>query len=167
MIATETNGSSPKKDVILSISAFSVVNNSILIGDCFETIIAQFRYFHDNGISNEFTLQSKMIKMAEVDAIQAFIEFIGNSVLVGHNVDLDVEMINAALERLDCGRLKNEALDINIMYKKLHDITNKDFSLKDLCAFYKIPNDGTNSSSENAYANALLFLKLKSRLHLE
>jgi DNA polymerase-3 subunit epsilon len=48
-----------------------------------------------------------MNKLAETDAIKS-IEFIGNSILVGHHVDFDVEMINVALE-LDCGRLKNEA----------------------------------------------------------
>ena len=107
-----------------------------------------------------------MKKMGEPDAIKAFVEFIGNSVLVGHHVDFDVEMINAALERLDCGRLKNEALDIDVMYRKLHDINNKQFSLEELCEIYKIPKSDRNSSSEDAYKIALLFLKLKSRLRL-
>jgi DNA polymerase-3 subunit epsilon len=35
----------------------------------------------------------------------------------GHHVDFDVEMINAALEKLECGRLKNEALDIDMMHQ--------------------------------------------------
>lgn len=166
VLSTETTGLSLEKDVILSFGSFSVINNSILIGDSFETIIAQYKFFHDNGISNEFTVESKMKKMGEPDAIQAFIEFIGNSVLVGHHIDFDVEMINAALERLNCGRLKNEALDIDIMYRKLHDINNKQFSLEELCDIYKIPKSDRNSSSEDAYKIALLFLKLKSRLGL-
>jgi DNA polymerase-3 subunit epsilon len=36
-------------------------------------------------------------------------------------------MINVALEKLDCGRLKNEALDIDMMHLKLNDITDKQF----------------------------------------
>jgi DNA polymerase-3 subunit epsilon len=107
-----------------------------------------------------------MKKMGEADGIQAFIEFIGNAVLVGHHVDFDVEIINAALERLNCGRLKNEALDIDIMHRKLLDINNKQFSLQELCDIYKIPKSDRNSSSEDAYKIALLFLKLKSRLGL-
>ena len=166
VLSTETTGLSPFKDVILSIGSFSVINNNILIGDSFETVVAQYKFFHDNGISNEFTLESKMKKMVEMDAIEAFVEFIGNSVLVGHHIDFDVEMINVALERLGCGRLKNEALDVDVMYRKLHDINSKQFSLEELCEIYKIPKSDRISSSEDAYKIALLFLKLKSRLKL-
>jgi DNA polymerase III subunit epsilon len=166
VLCSETTGLNPDKDVILSIGSFSVINNSILIGDSFETFFAQYKFFHDNGISNEFTLESKMKKMGEAEGIQAFVEFLGNAVLVGHHVDFDVEMINAALDRLNCGRLKNEALDIDIMHRKLLDINNKQFSLEELCDIYKIPQSDRNSSSEDAYKIALLFLKLKSRLGL-
>ncbi|WP_310560625.1 3'-5' exonuclease [Flavobacterium sp.] len=166
VLCTETSGLNPNKDVILSMGSFSVINNNILIGDSFEAFFAQYKFFHDNGISNEFTVESKMKKMGEADGIKAFIDFIGNAVLVGHHIDFDVEMINAALERLNCGRLKNEALDIDIMHRKLLDINNKQFSLKELCDIYKIPKSDRNSSSEDAYKIALLFLKLKSRLGL-
>jgi DNA polymerase-3 subunit epsilon len=166
VLCTETSGLNPDKDVILSIGSFAVIDNSIYIGDSFETVLSQYKFFHDNGLSNEFTVESKMKKLGEPDAIQALVSFIGNAVLVGHHIDFDVEMINAALERLDCGRLKNEALDIDIMYRKLHDINNKQFSLDELCSIYKIPKSDRNSSSEDAYKIALLFLKLKSRLGL-
>jgi len=166
VLSTETTGLSLEKDVILSIGAFAVINNSVLIADSFETILAQYKFFHDNGISNEFTVEAKMKKLGEPEAIQALVEFIGNAVLVGHHIDFDVEIINAALERLGCGRLKNEALDIDVMYRKLTDINNKQFSLEELCDIYKIPQSDRNSSTEDAYKIALLFLKLKSRLGL-
>lgn len=167
VLSTETTGLSLHKDVILSIGSFAVIDNSIHIADSFETILAQYRFFHDNGISNEFTLETKMEKLGEPEAIQALVEFIGNAVLVGHHIDFDVEMINVALEKLGCGRLKNEALDIDVMYRKLTDINNKQFSLQELCDIYNIPKSDRNSSSEDAYKIALLFLKLKSRLGLE
>ena len=166
VLSTETSGLSLSKDVILSMGAFSIINDSIIIADSFETVIAQYKFFHDNGISNEFTVETKMKKMVEPDGIHALVDFIGNSVLVGHHVDFDVEMINVALEKLGCGRLKNEALDIDVMHRKLNDINNKQFSLEELCDIYKIPKSDRNSSSEDAYKIALLFLKLKSRLRL-
>jgi DNA polymerase-3 subunit epsilon len=109
--------------------------DSIYIGDSFEVILLQYKYLHDNRLSNEFIIESKMNKLTEPEA--AFIEFIGNSILVGHHVDFDVEMINAALEKIECGRLKNEALDIDMMHRKLNDITDKQFSLNELSEIYK------------------------------
>ncbi|WP_338407288.1 3'-5' exonuclease [uncultured Flavobacterium sp.] len=167
VFSTETSGLNPKEDVILSIGSFAVIDNNIIIGDSFETIISQYKFFHNNGIINEFTLESKMEKLIEPDAIQAFIKFIGNAILVGHHVDFNVEIINEALERLDCGRLKNEALDIDIMHQKLNDISNKQFLLDELCDIFKIPKSDRNSASEDAYKIALLFLKLKSRLGIK
>lgn len=167
VLSTETSGLNPDKDIILSIGSFAVIDNSIIIGDNFETVLLQYKFLHDNGLSNEFIVESKMKKLVEPEAIKLFIEYIGNSVLVGHHIDFDVEMINAALERLNCGRLKNEALDIDIMYRKLHDITDKEFSLDELSTIYKIPKSDRNSSSEDAYRIALLFLKLKSRLGIK
>jgi DNA polymerase-3 subunit epsilon len=167
ILSTETTGLNPEKDVILTIAAFGVVDDSIHIGDSFENVLLQYKYFHDNKLSNEFIIESKMDKLGEPDAIKALVEYLGNAVLVGHHIDFDVEMINAALERLDCGRLKNEALDIDIMYRKLQDITDKEFSLDELSDAFKIPKSDRNSSAEDAYRIALLFLKLKSRLGLK
>jgi DNA polymerase III subunit epsilon len=164
ILCTETSGLNINTDVITSIGSFAVVNDAILIGDSFEAVLLQYKFFHDNGLTNEFVVESKMKKLGEPEAIQALVEFIGNAVLVGHHIDFDVHMINAALERIGCGRLKNEALDIDIMYRKLKDISNKQFSLDELCEIYKIPKSDHNSSSEDAYKIALLFLKLKSRL---
>ena len=164
MLSTETTGLNPKKDVILSFGAIGVVNDVIKIGDNFEVVILQYKYLHDNGLSNEFLIESKLTKLAEPQAMQALVEYIGNAVLVGHRIHFDIEMINDALEKMECGKLKNEALDIEIMHQKLYDITNKSFSLDDLISHYKIPQSEKNSASEDAYAIALLFLKLKTRL---
>jgi DNA polymerase-3 subunit epsilon len=167
ILSTEASGLNYSSDVIFSIGAFAVVDDSILISDSFEAILLQYKFLHQNKLSNAFIIESKMKKMGEIDAIIAFVEFIGNAVLVGHHIDDHVEMINAALERQECGRLKNEALDIDIMHQKLYDITDTKFSLNELSEIYKIPKTERNSASENAYKTALLFLKLKSRLGIK
>jgi DNA polymerase III subunit epsilon len=168
ILSTQTTGTSVVKDVILTISAFAVIDDSIHIGDSFEAVLLQYRFFHDNQLSNEFIIESKMNKLGEPDAIKSFIDYLENAILVGHHIDFDVEMINAALERLDCGRLKNEALDIDIMYRKLNDIhEDKKFSLEELTQIHKLPKNDIESSTEDAYKIALLFLKLKTKLGLK
>ncbi|PAM96452.1 DNA polymerase III subunit epsilon [Flavobacterium sp. IR1] len=167
VLSTETSGLNPDKDVILSLGAFAVIDDGIEIKDSFESLLLQYKFLKDNGLSNEFIIESKIAKMEEHDAIEAFIKYIGNAVLVGHHINFDIEMINSALERLDCGRLKNEALDVDMMHRKLTDINDKQFSLDDLSDIYKIPKSDHNSASEDAYKIALLFLKLKSRLGIK
>lgn len=167
VLSTETSGLNPNKDVILSLGAFSVIDDGIVIKDNFESVLLQYKFLQDNGLSNEFIIESKMIKMPESDALEAFINFLGNAILVGHHINFDIEMLNSALERLDCGRIKNEALDVDVMYRKLMDVNDKQFSLDDLCEIYKIPKSDRNSSAEDAYRIALLFLKLKSRLGIK
>lgn len=167
VLSTETSGMNVEKDVILSIGSFAVIDNSIVIGDSYEAVVLQYRFLHDNGRPDDILLDNKTSKIAESEAIISLIEFIGNAVLVGHHIDFDVEMINAALERLDCGKLKNEALDVDIMHRKLLDINDKQFSLDQLYATYNIPLSERNSAAEDAYKTALLFLKLKSRLGIK
>ena len=164
ILSTETTGLNSKKDVILSFGAIGVVEDIIRIGDNFEVAILQYKYLHDNGLSNEFLIESKLSKLAEPQAIQALVEYIGNAILVGHRIHFDIEMINDVLEKMECGKLKNEALDVEIMHQKLMDITNKSFSLEDLVKQYKIPLSERNSASDDAYSIALLFVKLKARL---
>jgi DNA polymerase-3 subunit epsilon len=167
ILSTETSGLNYSSDVIFSIGAFAVVDDSILISDSFEVVLLQYKFLHQNKLSNAFIIESKMKKMGEIDGIIALVEFIGNAVLVGHHIDDHVEMINAALERQGCGRLRNEALDIDIMHQKLNDITDTKFSLDQLSEIYKIPKSNRNTASEDAYKAALLFLKLKSRLGIK
>ena len=165
-LSITSTGTNPEKDVILSFGAVAIEQDSIRIGDSFEVVLLQYIYLHDNGLSNEFIIESKQPKLGEREGIQAFIEYIGNAVLVGHRIDTAIDLINVALEKLDCGRLKNEALDIEIMYRKLHDISDKSISIDDLCSSFKLPVTEKSSSPEEAYTIALLFLKLKLRLGL-
>ena len=165
-LSVNTTGLSPEKDVILSFGAVAIEKDSIRVGDSFEVVLLQYIYLHDNGLSNEFIIESKQPKLGEREGIQAFIEYIGNAVLVGHRIDTAIDLINVALEKLDCGRLKNEALDIEIMYRKLHDSSDKSISIDDLCSSFKLPVTEKSSSPEEAYTIALLFLKLKLRLGL-
>lgn len=168
ILSTKSTGDSLEKDVITYISAFAVVDNAILIKDSFETILLQYRFLHDNHLSNEYIIESKLLKLSEPEALKAFVEYLGNSIIVGHQVEKDVEMLNATLERLDCGKLRNEALDIDIMHRKLNDLPEEEeFSLQELVESYHIRQTTNDSVTEKAYNIALLFLKLKFKLGLK
>ncbi len=162
----EKSGGDPNKDVIYSLSAFSLVNGQLLVGDNFEAALLQYKFLHDNGFSNEFLVKSTLPKMTEQQAVEAFVDFLGNSILVGHRIHILVDMINESLEKMACGRLKNEALDIEIMYRKWKD-SDGAFSIAEIATGLKIPYSDAPTVSEEAYVIGLAFLKLKTRLHLQ
>jgi DNA polymerase-3 subunit epsilon len=164
ILNTETTGLNPKKDVILSFGAIGITGDVINVNDSLELVILQYKYLHDNGISNDFLMESRLPKFAEPLAIEELINYIGSATLVGHRIHFDIEMINEVLEKMDCGKLKNEALDVEIMHQKLYEITSKSFSLNELINSYKIPQSERNFALDEAYSMALLFLKLKSKL---
>lgn len=163
-ISIETTGLNTDKDVILSFGCVAVINDNIIVGDAFEIAIPQYKYLHDNGITNDFIIESSIPKLAEPAAIEQLLEYLGNATLIGHRIHFDIEMLNEALSKLECGRIKNEALDIEVMHRKLLDITDKSYSLDELSTAYKIPKAERITASDDAYTIALLFLKLKSRL---
>lgn len=167
VLSLEGSGHNPEKDVIFSVGAIGILDNSVDVGDEFEVIIPQYKFLHDNDMSNEFVVESKLEKKTEPEALQAFVEYIGNAVLVGHRIQHDLDLVNVALSRLGCGRLRNEALDIEIMHRKLNDLPEKPFALDELVQFYKIPSAMRISAADDAYTNALLFLKLKSKLGIQ
>jgi DNA polymerase III subunit epsilon len=165
VLTTETTGLNPNKDVILSIGCVTVQNDLILIGESFEVVLLQYVFNHDNQMSNEFIIESKQEKLTEANGVKKFVEFLQNAVIVGHRIDFDIEIINEALKKMSCGSLKNEALDIEIMYRKwIDNIDEKPFSIEEMCQHFKIENTLRNSTSEDAFLIGLLFLKLKSRL---
>lgn len=164
VLVTETSGLNPKKDVVLSFGGIGIVNDVIKLNDVFETVILQYKYLHDNGLSNEFIIESTQPKMAEPNAIEALLKYIGSSTLVGHRIHFDIEIINEILYKMGCGKIKNEALDIEMMHRKLYDISSKQFSLDELLLHYKVSHAERNKSVDDAFSIALLFLKLKSRL---
>ena len=156
-IALETTGLDAEKDLIISIAAISIVNDTIFIGDSFEINILQNHSFLHNSMISKPAIN-------QFEALEVFINYIENAILIGHRIYFDIEILNEALNKLDCGRLKNEALDIEIMYKKLHDLNDdKSFSLDELTSFYKIPKYELSAPNE-AFSIALLFLKLKTKL---
>ncbi len=165
IFTTETTGLDKNVDQILSIGAIAIVNNNIVVADSFEiSFLRKVQINQDNFKEVEY--EKKVSEAVIPQAIESFLKFIENAVLVGHRVAFDVDILNEYLERLKCGRLKNEALDVEVMYKKLEDINDKQFTLDDLLKKFKIEKSERYSASEDAYSIALLFLKLKSRLKI-
>lgn len=166
VFSTETSGLDTEKDVVLSIGAIGIEEDKIIIKDSFDITILQDKFNPEIAIKNGI-LNSSEEKVSQADAISYFINYLGNATLVGHRVNFDIAMINQALDKLQAGRLKNEALDVEIMYQKWQQLAeDKQFSIDELATTFKISKSDRHTASGDAYITALIFLKLKQRLKL-
>ncbi|KIX22865.1 DNA polymerase III subunit epsilon [Flavobacterium sp. 316] len=161
----EITGLDVENDRILSISAIGANENTVLISDFIELFIEQSIFNPESVPYHGILKEGKEEKVVEAEAIIQFLNFIKNATLVGHNIDSDIEMINHALGRLNVGKLKNQYMDINIMYQKLKDLPENHYtSLDELCDIYKIRKTERHTSSGDSYIMSLIFLKLKRKL---
>jgi DNA polymerase-3 subunit epsilon len=166
VISMETSGLDTEKDVIMSIAATSIVENRIILKDSFEIYIKHTTPL-DISLDNEFITVSKVEKVSEEVAIEILIEYLGNSIFIGHRIDFDIEMLNQMLSRLKLGKLKNEAYDIEAMFNKLSETNDKKYAMEDMSKFLNISISERNSVADDAYSIAILFLKLKSKLGIK
>ncbi|RYJ45026.1 PolC-type DNA polymerase III [Flavobacterium beibuense] len=160
----ETTGLNWREDVILSIGAIGINDNAIEIRDFFEIFIRQEK-FNPQSIAFSGVFKDEEEKYVEAEAMIQFLNFIQDATLVSHNINLDIEMINLALKRLELGRLKNAFMDTNALYQRWqHHVEDTQVSLDEVCDALKINKSDRLTASGNAYITALVFLKLKAKL---
>ena len=163
----ETTGLDYKTDRILSIGAVAIQNNQIIVGDFMEVFLQQDIFKPESVPIHGILKEGKEEKIVEAEAVIRFLEFIKDATLVGHHVDFDIEMINQALDRLNVGKLENQAMDTDVMYQKLKSLPQEEqSSLDELCDIYKIKKSDRHTASGDAFITALLFLKLKKKLEI-
>lgn len=164
---TETTGLDTSLDKILSIGAIGVKNNIIDVADSLEIYLKQEAFNAGTVEIHGILKEGSLTKISEAEAIEAFINYIGNSVLIAHHTAFDIDMINNALKRLHLKKLKNKTIDTGILYKKLEGKKDNHFSLDVLCKELNIPQHDRHTASGDAYITAQLFLKIVSKLKQE
>ncbi|MCR5862498.1 3'-5' exonuclease [Flavobacterium sp. J372] len=161
----ETTGLDYKEDVILSIGAIGVANNAVEVGDFLEVFIRQEKFTPRSVALADEINETGHEKIVEAEALIQFLTFIKDATLVSHNINLDVEMLNQALKRLDLGRIRNPLMDTNVLYQRWKDLPDeKQLSLDELCNALKVRKSDRHTASGNAYITAIVFLKLKNKL---
>lgn len=166
VLSIESTGLNSSKDVILAFSAVTVNADRIIIREALELYISYSKSELDLD-PNEFILVSKIEKKTEREAIELIVNYIGNATLIGHRVNKDIDLLNVSLAKFDCGNLKNEALDIEIMFNKVKETIEKKYTLEDMCKTLSVPVNERNSVADDTFSIALLFLKLKTILKIK
>jgi DNA polymerase-3 subunit epsilon len=149
----ETTGASPADCAITEIGAVKYRGGDLL--GTFQTLV-------DPGlpIPPSITIltgitQSMVIDAPRIgEALPSFLEFIGDSVIVGHNVRFDLSFLNAAAQRLDYERLGNDSVDTAALARRLIRDEVRNLRLHTLSAHLRSPTIPIHRALEDARATA-------------
>lgn len=141
IIDIETTGLDPEYSEIIEIAGIKVSDNQVV--DTFQSLVKPEEEItsyitHLTGITNEMVADAPMIEKVLI----SFEQFIGNSILMGHNVNFDINFLyDNSLHILD-NPLKNDFIDTWRFARKFITET-KNHKLITLAKYYGL--DTTNS----------------------
>ncbi|WP_299432883.1 3'-5' exonuclease [uncultured Aquimarina sp.] len=170
---TETTGFDYIDDRILSIGGIAINHTAIDVADQLELYLEQDVFNSDTVEIHGIRKNNNFDTVAEYEALELFIKYIGNSILIAHHADFDRKMINSALQRHGLGTLKNKFLDTGVLFRKTKHLVYRSqrkyihYSLDELCDDLKISKSDRHTASGDAFITAIAFLKILAKLKIE
>lgn len=121
LVDIETTGLSPKENDIIEIGAIKVRQNKII--DKYESLIKIDYKLNPfitrlTGITNEMLKEGKELEKV----LDEFINFTGSDIIMGHNVNFDINFIYDKCEKYLDTYLKNDFIDTMKIAKNCYQI---------------------------------------------
>lgn len=108
--------------------------------------------------------QSMTVEAPSVDAaLPALLEFIGDAVVVGHNLRFDLSFLHAAANALGYERLPNRTLDTVALARRLVRPEVRNLKLSTLASHFRSPVTPTHRALDDARATAFVLWGLLER----
>ena len=167
---TELTGLDFKNDSIVSIGAVKLQGGKILPARTFYRLVQpDSELKHQSVVVHEITHADLERAAALPEVLEEFIEFIGDAVLIGHFVHIDLNFVNRGLKKIFDSTLRNPAVDTVTLHEWL---TSNDSQLakhfhgkaleNDLFSLAK-KYDITVSKAHNAFGDAYITAQLFQR----
>lgn len=152
----ETTGLSPETDAVIEISALKVAGGEVI--DEFSTLVNPLRHIpymasSVNGITDDMVKDAPLIETALKD----FITFIGDSVLVGHNIKrFDLPFIQRDAVRLFGRQITNDYVDTLFLARRyLPELGSH--SLESLAYHYDVSYEGAHRALADCHINKFVY----------
>lgn len=169
VLDTETTGFDYVNDRILCIGAITLKNGTINLQDAFEHYMDQ-EHFDKSSVQIHGIIRSDVLDhKSELQVLQLFLDYLGDSIIIAHHTKFDMTMINNALVRNGLDKIPNRTLDTASLYKKTliksNLLQHKDhYSLDDLADKFDISKKDRHTAIGDAYITAIAFLKILKKL---
>ncbi len=173
-IACASSCSTPKRrdsihatDRIITIGAVAVSNSEILFEDSFDALIKVERNTEAvtvHGVTRDESLKG----VDEAVALERFLDYLKDGVIVGHHIGHDIATLDVALERHWGIQLSNRSLDTMDLTLHLEGdgaFTGRppirQFTLDGLCAMFGVIPHDRHTAGGDAFITAQVFLRLE------
>jgi DNA polymerase III subunit epsilon len=167
VLDSETTGLNPRTDRLITIGAVTVCESEIRFDDAFDALIKVERNTEAvmvHGVTRDESLKG----VDEPVALEKFLDYLRDGVIVGHHIGHDIATLDAALERHWGIQLANRSLDT--MDLTLHLERDgafagrpaiRQFTLDGLCAMFGVIPHDRHTASGDAFLTAQVFLRLE------
>lgn len=166
VLDSETTGLDPRKDRLITIGAVAVQHGEIVLEDSFESLI-KVAYNTSAVTVHGITREDALKGVEEPEALQAFLKYLDDGVIVGHHIGHDVDMLNAGYERHFGFRMKNRFLDTMALTLNLEKDGAfaergpiRHFELDALCEMFDVIPHDRHTAPGDAFITAQVFLRL-------
>jgi len=175
VLDTELTGLDADRDEIVSIGAVRLEGLSIRAEQSFSRLVKPRRAMPKTSTLIHRITPSQVRDAADLsDVLPDFVEFLNGTLVVGHNVGLDMAFLNKACLELMGGTLMNPCLDTMRMaqihraeqwenYYDRYDL-KVSYGLADLAGEFSLPRFPAHEALSDAMQTAYLFLFLVRKL---
>ncbi|NND04683.1 MAG: DEDD exonuclease domain-containing protein [Acidimicrobiia bacterium] len=158
----ETTGAAPSTCEITEIGAVKYRAGELL--GTFQTLVNPGALIPPTITVLTGITQAMVIDAPKVEeALPSLLEFIGGSVIVGHNIRFDMSFLNAAAQRLGYGKLPNRTSDTVALARRLVRTEVRNLKLSSLAKHFRSPTKPNHRALEDARATAHVFFQLLER----
>ena len=160
VVDVETTGLNLMTDTLISIGAVAVVNGRIALADSFSVVLQQRESSRkENILIHGISGSAQREGVPPVDALLAFLEYLGKSPLAAFHVAFDETMIKRALRQYLGVSFKHPWLDLAYVLPALYpDLMRNHRALDDWTGHFDIRNDDRHNALSDALVTAQLLL---------
>lgn len=162
----ETAGLNPATDAIVTIGAVGVLGGDILLEDSFSALLKVVQ--NTSAVTVHGVTRDQSLKgLNEPVALERFLDYLKDGVIVGHHIGHDITAVNAACSRHWSATLLNRSLDtmdLTLHLEREGAFAGRPairrFTLDGLCELFGVVPHDRHTASGDAFITAQVFLRL-------